>query len=59
MKGKNMKEQNERKAPGGTGPVVAYEPPAAVRAGTLTSLAEGSYSEGESDDGDYHTVKWH
>ncbi|MFF5587580.1 hypothetical protein [Streptomyces hygroscopicus] len=37
----------------------AYEPPAAVRAGTLVSLAAGSYSEGQQDDGDYHTTKWH
>ncbi|MFF4179748.1 hypothetical protein [Streptomyces sp. NPDC001750] len=50
--------QTEQRAPGGTVPVVAYEPPAATLVGTLTSLAEGSYSTGQSDDGDYHTVKW-
>ncbi|MEU5270507.1 hypothetical protein [Streptomyces hygroscopicus] len=37
----------------------AYEPPAATRTGTLVSLAAGSYSEGQQDDGDYHTTKWH
>ncbi|EXU70166.1 hypothetical protein Z951_00030 [Streptomyces sp. PRh5] len=36
-----------------------YEPPAATRVGTLVSLAAGSYSEGQQDDGDYHTTKWH
>ncbi|WP_424861292.1 hypothetical protein [Streptomyces sp. MMS24-I29] len=49
--------QTEQRAPGGT-VLVAYEPPAATLVGTLTSLAEGSYSVGQSDDGDYHTVKW-
>ncbi|MBL1116780.1 hypothetical protein JK364_30990 [Streptomyces sp. 110] len=46
---------------GGLSPAGAppYEPPAAVRAGTLSSLAAGSYSEGQQDDGDYHTTKWH
>ncbi|MEU3963212.1 hypothetical protein AB0F42_25955 [Streptomyces buecherae] len=36
-----------------------YEAPAAVRVGTLVSLAAGTYSTGEQDDGDYHTTKWH
>ena len=36
----------------------AYEPPAAVLSGTLVSLAAGTYSEGEQDDGDYYTTKW-
>ncbi|MGW7294895.1 hypothetical protein ACWGIB_21200 [Streptomyces xiamenensis] len=35
-----------------------YEAPMAVRAGSLVELAAGTYSEGESDDGDYGTVKW-
>lgn len=41
-------------------PVTAseYEPPTAVRAGTLTELAKGTYSDGQSDDGDFSTVKW-
>lgn len=34
-----------------------YEPPTAVRAGTLGELAAGNYSEGNSDDGDYWTTK--
>ncbi|MFC9223918.1 hypothetical protein ACFT8W_24845 [Streptomyces hygroscopicus] len=42
-----------------TAGALPYEPPAAVRAGTLVSLAAGSYSEGQQDDGDYHTTKWH
>ncbi|MFE2936590.1 hypothetical protein [Streptomyces sp. NPDC059278] len=53
-----MSEQTKQKAPAGTSAVVAYEPPAAVRAGSLTSLAEGSFSTGQSDDGDYYTTKW-
>ncbi|WP_432252273.1 hypothetical protein [Streptomyces sp. HNM1019] len=43
-------------SPAGTPP---YQPPAATRSGTLVSLAAGSYSEGQQDDGDYHTTKWH
>ncbi|GAA2364636.1 hypothetical protein [Streptomyces carpaticus] len=35
-----------------------YEAPTAVPAGSLVALAAGSYSEGESDDGDFSTVKW-
>ncbi|MFI7272352.1 hypothetical protein [Streptomyces sp. NPDC049879] len=35
-----------------------YEPPSATRIGTLTELAAGSYSDGESDDGDYWTTKY-
>lgn len=46
-------------APVVTGPVAEYEPPAAVRAGTLVALAAGTYSDGQQDDGDYHTTKWH
>ncbi|MER0476817.1 hypothetical protein ABR737_00340 [Streptomyces sp. Edi2] len=55
-----MGEQPKQKknAVGVAGSVAAYEPPRAVRSGTLVSLAEGSYSTGQSDDGDYHTVKW-
>ncbi|MBB5936409.1 hypothetical protein [Streptomyces zagrosensis] len=41
------------------GGIAPYEAPAAVRAGTLVSLAAGTYSTGEQDDGDYHTTKWH
>ncbi|MDT3397421.1 hypothetical protein RKE29_12305 [Streptomyces sp. B1866] len=35
-----------------------YEAPTARLAGTLVGLAAGSYSEGQSDDGDFSTVKW-
>jgi hypothetical protein len=35
-----------------------YEPPAAEPVGTIADLAGGSYSEGQSDDGDFSTVKW-
>ncbi|MCZ1012206.1 hypothetical protein [Streptomyces lydicus] len=51
-------EQQKKDAVGFIGSVAAYAPPRAVRSGTLASLAEGSYSTGQSDDGDYHTVKW-
>ncbi|MFI1203500.1 hypothetical protein ACH4VR_29405 [Streptomyces sp. NPDC020883] len=54
-----MTEQPVQKAPVVTVPVAEYEPPAAVRAGTLVSLAAGTYSDGQQDDGDYHTTKWH
>lgn len=35
-----------------------YETPAAEPVGTVAGLAGGSYSEGQSDDGDFSTVKW-
>lgn len=35
-----------------------YEQPMAELAGTVLTLAAGSYSEGESDDGDFSTVKY-
>ncbi|MEU7367767.1 hypothetical protein ACFW9V_26045 [Streptomyces hygroscopicus] len=42
-----------------TAGALPYQPPTATRTGTLVSLAAGSYSEGQQDDGDYHTTKWH
>ena len=36
-----------------------YVAPTVVVIGTLAGLAQGSYSDGQSDDGDYSTVKWH
>ena len=57
MKGSNMTNQI-------TAPVEAessalpYEAPTAELAGTLTDLAAGTYSSGQSDDGDFSTVKW-
>jgi hypothetical protein len=53
-----MSDQPASKAPVVRVAVVPYEPPAAVRAGTVVSLAAGTYSEGQQDDGDYHTTKW-
>ncbi|MFJ6212399.1 hypothetical protein ACIQGZ_03565 [Streptomyces sp. NPDC092296] len=35
-----------------------YEPPTADEEGTVCGLAAGSYSNGQSDDGDFSTVKW-
>ncbi|MFE3557313.1 hypothetical protein ACFXKW_20960 [Streptomyces sp. NPDC059193] len=35
-----------------------YEAPTARFVGTLADLAAGSYSDGQSDDGDFSTVKW-
>ncbi|BAJ30489.1 MULTISPECIES: hypothetical protein [Kitasatospora] len=35
-----------------------YEAPTATLAGTVGSLAAGSYSSGISDDGDYYTTKY-
>jgi pyocin large subunit-like protein len=58
-KEKKMSDQPEQKAPVVTVAVAEYEPPTAVRTGTLVSLAAGTYSEGQQDDGDYHTTKWH
>lgn len=37
---------------------LSYEAPAAELAGALTDLAAGTYSDGQSDDGDFSTVKW-
>ena len=36
-----------------------YVAPTLEVIGTLAGLAQGSYSDGQSDDGDYSTVKWH
>ncbi|MEV7214101.1 hypothetical protein AB0O31_13530 [Kitasatospora cineracea] len=35
-----------------------YEVPEAVPVGTVGGLAAGSYSSGQSDDGDYYTTKY-
>jgi len=60
MKGSNMTTQNTAPSPVEVAPsALPYEAPTAVLAGTLTDLAAGSYSDGQSDDGDFSTVKWH
>ncbi len=36
-----------------------YLAPTLEVVGTLAGLAQGTYSDGQSDDGDFSTVKWH
>jgi len=36
-----------------------YVAPTVEVVGTLAGLAQGTYSDGQSDDGDFSTVKWH